>query len=160
MCLAAQAPRCRLRLTSNVRRRNHRRRTLEVRGEDAGLRKCPSHPLRASSEMAKHKLPPWLRPKTQRQVVVGVTWYTEDEWHLVKGAADDPERFEQTYADWLAMAEESSKSMLAAGIVARPITIVASELLAWCLAHGKPNNATSRAEYVSHVQAERHERDA
>jgi hypothetical protein len=79
---------------------------------------------------------------------------------LVKAAATDAERFEETYADWVAMAEESTKNMLAAGIVTEHVLVIASELLAWCLAHGKENNASARAEFVSQVQSRRHERDA
>jgi hypothetical protein len=66
--------------------------------------------------MGKHKPPPWLRPKQGRQVSVGVTWYTEDQWQLVKDSATDPERFEETYAEWLKMAEDACKTMLAAGM--------------------------------------------
>jgi hypothetical protein len=111
--------------------------------------------------MAKHKLPPWLRPKApQRAVQVGVTWYTEDQWHLVKAAATDPERFEDTYADWVAMAEEATKDMLGVGIVTERVPIMASDLLAWCLAHGKQNDASARAEFVSQLQSQRSERAA
>ena len=111
--------------------------------------------------MANHKLPPWLQPKPQhRAVKVGVTWYTDDEWGRVKAAASDSERFEETYAEWLAMAEESTKNMLSSGIVTERIFITASELLAWCLAHDKTNNAAARAEFVSLVQRQRHEPDA
>ena len=111
--------------------------------------------------MAKHKLPPWLRPKSQDKTVkVGVTWYTEEQWRLVKAAARDPERFEETYAEWIAMAEESTKNMLASGIVTQRVLIVASELLAWCLAHGKENNAAARAEFVSQAKFGRDESDA
>ena len=111
--------------------------------------------------MAKHKLPPWLEPKPQsRAVKIGVTWYTEDQWRLVKAAATDADRFEETYADWVAMAEESTKDMLAAGIVTERVPINASELLAWCLALGKQNNAAARAQFVSQVQARSDERDA
>jgi hypothetical protein len=111
--------------------------------------------------MAKHKLPSWLQPKPQhRAVKVGVTWYTEEEWALVKAAATDAERFEETYADWVAMAEESTQDLLAEGVVTERVLITASELLAWCLAHGKENNASARAEFVSQAQSRRHERDA
>ena len=111
--------------------------------------------------MAKGKLPPWLRPKAQQgSVKVGVTWYTEDQWHLVRAAATDAERFEETYADWVIMAKESTKDMLAAGIVTERVPVIASELLAWCLAHGKENNAAARSEFVSQLLSRSHERDA
>jgi len=111
--------------------------------------------------MAKHKLPPWLRPKLQRRAVkVGVTWYTEDQWRLIRAASTDAERFEETYAEWVAMLEETTKNMLAAGIVTERIPVIASELLAWCLAHGKENNAAARSQFVSEQLSRRHERDA
>lgn len=80
---------------------------------------------------------------------IGVTWYTEQEWRLVRDAASDAERLEASYAEWVAMAEEATKDMLAAGIVAERVFINAAELLAWCLAHGKQNDAAARSEYVS-----------
>lgn len=93
-------------------------------------------------------------------VQVGVTWYAEDQWQLVKASATDPERFEDTYADWVAMAEDSIRRMRAAGIAAERVPIIASELLAWCLAHGKVNDASARAKFVSEVQPWRDDGDA
>ena len=108
--------------------------------------------------MPKHQLPPWLKPKTvPRQLEVGVGWYTETEWALVKAAATDPERFESTYEEWVQMAEESLLKFLAAGIVAKKAYINANELLAWCLAHGKKNNAGARAQFVSEKGSKLHE---
>ena len=108
--------------------------------------------------MPKHKVPSWLRPKTTaRQVEVSVGWYTEVEWARVKAAATDPERFEATYDEWVHMAEESLLNFLAAGIGARKAYINASELLAWCLAHGKQNDAGARAQFVSERESKRNE---
>lgn len=98
----------------------------------------------------KHKLPPWLRPKGSNETVeVGVAWYAPDQWHLVKTSSMDPERFEDSFEEWVAVAESALKDLLAAGIVGQPFLIHADELLAWCLAHGKPNNAAARAEFVA-----------
>lgn len=93
-------------------------------------------------------------------VRVGVTWYSEDQWQLVKSAATDPERFEDTYADWVAMAEDSLRRMRAAGIAAERVPIIAAELLAWCLVHGRVNDASARAKFVSEVQSRRDESGA
>ncbi|NRF72453.1 hypothetical protein HLB44_36440 [Aquincola sp. S2] len=107
--------------------------------------------------MAKHKLPPWLRSKEKSQSVsVGVSWYTEEEWQKVKAAATDADLFEATYSEWVAMVEESIKNMLVAGIIAEKVPIRADELLAWCLAHGKNNEAASRAQFVSEMGAKGH----
>ena len=82
--------------------------------------------------------------------VVGVTWYTaEENWHRVKAAAIDPERFEESYAEWFAMAAESVEDLKRAGVSTVKVSVVPDELLSWCVFHNKPNNAASRAEFVS-----------
>lgn len=97
----------------------------------------------------KNKLPPWLRPKdVPAKVKVGVGWYSEEQWAKVKAGAEDAERFEATYSDWVQMAQQSLANLRAAGIVAEKSYIDAEELRAWCLVHGRTNNAAARAEFV------------
>lgn len=100
----------------------------------------------------KHSLPPWLKPKQPGpDVIMCVGWYAEPEWGKVKAAATDPERFEATFREWVEMAEDSIKQMSQAGMKVQKCYLRAEDLLAWCLAHGKPNNAASRAEYASQL---------
>jgi len=99
---------------------------------------------------SRHKRPPRLQPKRQSaDVNVGVGWYTEKEWAKVKAAAADPERFEETYAEWVEVAEDALAKLRSAGIHADRCYVVAAELLAWCLAHGRPNDGPARAAFVS-----------
>ena len=99
---------------------------------------------------AKYKLPPWRRPKTDSsKLAVGVGWYTEDNWTKVKTAATDPDRFEETYQEWIEMAEKALREIRLAGVNAEKVLINSEELLAWCIAHNKANDAASRAEFVS-----------
>ena len=44
------------------------------------------------------------------EVVLGVVWYTEYEWALVKASAEDPELFENSYAEWLCIAAKPKPS--------------------------------------------------
>ena len=68
----------------------------------------------------KQKPPPLRRPKAGRNSLrVGVGWYTEDEWVRVKSAAVDPERFEDTYGEWLEMAECALADLRAIGNMPR-----------------------------------------
>jgi hypothetical protein len=102
--------------------------------------------------MPKHKLPPWLQPKPKpSRVGVGVAWYTEEQWEKVKAASVDSERFEESYAAWVEMAEDAIRKMQVAGIFPIRVQVVAEELLAWCLAHNKKNSAASRAQFVSEL---------
>ena len=102
------------------------------------------------SAMKKPSLLERLRAKKQTpSSVVGVTWYTEENWVRVKAAATDPERFEETFAEWNAMAVEAVADLKKAGVNAVKFLVDPNELLPWCLLRNKPNNAASRAEFVS-----------
>lgn len=103
-----------------------------------------------------NKLPPWLKPKSAAvSPRVAVNWYTPAEWAKVKASSIDAERFENTYEEWLEMAEKALVGLRANGVAAYKSHIDAGQLLAWCLAHGKANEAASRAEYVAE-QSRRH----
>jgi hypothetical protein len=101
--------------------------------------------------MKKQSFMERLRAKeVQRNaVVVGFAWYTEKQWARVKASAVDPERFEATYPEWVEMAEDALIKFQRR--IASPVKvyIVASELEAWCLVHGKPNDASARAAFVT-----------
>jgi hypothetical protein len=100
--------------------------------------------------MKKKSLYQRLQDKKQAQTwETGVTWYDEHNWAIVKAAAVDPERFEDTYAEWLEMAEKAMTDIRNAGINAAHFYVIADKLLAWCLVQGKPNDASSRAEFIS-----------
>ncbi|MDB5851214.1 MAG: hypothetical protein JWP29_4966 [Rhodoferax sp.] len=98
----------------------------------------------------KKKLPTWLQPRSlQPPMPVVVVWYTEAEWAKVKAASVDAERFEQTYAAWVRIAEKAVVDLRAAGIVTQRSYVKANDLLAWCLVHNKPNDAGARAQFAS-----------
>ena len=79
------------------------------------------------------------------KLAVYVHWYTEESWIKVKVSAIDPDRFEETFQEWTYMAEKALRDLRIAGVNAEKFSIKAHELLAWCLAHDKPNCAASRA---------------
>jgi hypothetical protein len=111
--------------------------------------------------MKKPSLIKRFRAKKMTQpVVAGVTWYTEEDWRKVKAAATDPERFEETFAEWNAMAVEAVANLKKAGVNTVKFFIIPNELLPWCQLHNKPNNAASRAEFVTQKLQEQSEKDA
>lgn len=105
------------------------------------------------SIMNKESLWKRLQKKKKQQsmqnVALGVCWYSERDWSLVKLTAVDPERFEDTYQDWLKMAEEALKEMGTANIAPERVLIHAEEFAQWRLAKNRPNDADARAEFVS-----------
>ena len=75
---------------------------------------------------------------------IGVTWYTEETWAQVK----DQAIFFAAPPDFYGF-QFVGKDEAITGIVAERVFINASELLAWCLAQRKQNDAAARSEYVS-----------
>jgi hypothetical protein len=59
--------------------------------------------------MKKHSL--LDRPHTtnarQSEAVVGICWYSSQDWESIKADAADPEVFENTFSEWEAMALQS-----------------------------------------------------
>ena len=104
--------------------------------------------------MRSRKPPPWLRGTVNaKKPAVSVGWYDEEQWALVKANSTDPDRFEDTFEQWTQMAEAALAGMRSQGLHAEKYYVQASALLAWCIAHGKPNNAGTRAQFVSAMQS-------
>ena len=81
--------------------------------------------------------------------MIAVTWYTEETWAQVKATATDPERFENTFPEWKAMAISALREFLRSGVRAVECHIEPKEFFAWCVQNNQENNAAARAEYVS-----------
>jgi hypothetical protein len=83
-------------------------------------------------------------------LLLGVAWYTEEQWARVKARAVDSDLFQATYAEWVKMAEDALAEIRRE--VGNPIRVYvdADELAAWCLVHGKQNDASARAEFASY----------
>jgi len=91
----------------------------------------------------------------KRNVVVNVCWYDEAEWALVKSSADDPERFEDSYNDWLKMMAQSLLKFEKTGMKAVKTPINALEFMGWLVRTGNRNNGESRARFVSEMASGR-----
>ena len=100
--------------------------------------------------MKKPSLLERLRAKKapRQDVVASVVWYTSEEWARVKESASDPEVFENIFSEWEAMAEEALVTVRKAVGTPLKVFVRADELLPWCLARGKENNAAARAEFA------------
>ncbi|MDO8311262.1 MAG: hypothetical protein Q7T25_04915 [Sideroxyarcus sp.] len=99
-----------------------------------------------------------LRAKKRSQsLLVGITWYTEKTWAQVKATASDPERFEDTFVKWKAVAVSARREFQHSGVRAVECPIVPEEFFAWCALNNQENNSTSRAEFVSEKLSEAHD---
>lgn len=108
--------------------------------------------------MRKPSLLERLRAKKRSQsILVGVAWYTEETWAQVKADASDPERFEESFPEWKAMANSAVRELHRSGVTAVEFHIIPQEFFAWCALNSKVNNAASRAEFVSNMLRAAHD---
>lgn len=100
--------------------------------------------------MRKPTLYQSLKAKRRSQsLVIGLTWYTEETWGQVKATATDPECFENSFAQWKAMAVAARRNFQRSGVLALECQVEPDDFAAWCAQNNQENNSTSRAEYVS-----------
>lgn len=110
--------------------------------------------------MKKRSLLDRLRAKkaARQDTVIGVGWYTPEDWERVKATATDPDLFEDSFSDWESMANESFVLVHMSYPNAMKVLVCADEFFAWCHIRGKMNNAHARAEFVSELLRKRDSR--
>src|SRR5438034_8028509 len=91
---------------------------------------------------------------TGRKPVAGVAWYSSTQWQYLRQVAADPERLEQTYQEWLVVAERACREMESSGIAIVKVPLDVQELIDWCRERSLPIDGKARAQYV--VRSEEH----
>ena len=92
-------------------------------------------------------------------LVLGMAWYTRDQWELLTELVPDRTALDDTYEEWKDGAERAFAGLEAGGLAPILVWIDVEELQAWCSARGVPNTAEARTDYVTHLLRTR-ERDA
>jgi hypothetical protein len=107
--------------------------------------RAPRHPRRPRGS----RVP--VRPLTEGNAVVGVCWYRQDQYERFLASADDRGTLEDTWAEWQVTAERVLRQYRAMGLNIRKVDIDLDDLLAYCRAEGRPNDAAARSSYVAHL---------
>ena len=82
-------------------------------------------------------------------VEVGVAWYKPEHWALLKAYAVDSNELEDTFPEWLEMANRSYKMMEDEGLSLRKVVVDVDALFEWCKKKNIPLNGEARSEYAS-----------
>ena len=86
-----------------------------------------------------------------RKPLAGVAWYSSTQWQQLREVAADPERLENTYQEWLAVADQVWKKIEASGVALVKVPVDVSELTKWCRERDIPIDGKARAQYVGEV---------
>jgi len=86
-------------------------------------------------------------PKT---MIIGVGWYSADQWAMLKLAADDPETLDPTYEQWCAGAEKALQQLKSQpGVRPVKVSVDVQVLRQWCRDHGKRLDGGARAQFIA-----------
>ncbi len=90
-----------------------------------------------------------MKSKSIQKPVVGVGWYKEDQWDLLRENSEDRDELEDTYSEWVAHASDSVKQISKFGYVVEKIDIDVNELIEWCNKEKCVMNGESRSLFIS-----------
>ena len=79
----------------------------------------------------------------------GVAWHRRDQWQRLREVSTDVEKLENTYEEWLQLANEKIKELTAAGVSIGKVHIDIEQLIQWCEENGLEVNGSSRARYTA-----------
>ncbi len=99
--------------------------------------------------MAAGELGRYTRTLNGKTMKIGIAWYTEEQWRLLKSVASDAESLDDTYESWRKNAESLVKEIERTGNDPVKVSIDVRKLVEWCREHNKPIDSESRSEYVA-----------
>lgn len=80
---------------------------------------------------------------------MGVAWYREDQWPLLRRVAADAQRLERTYEEWLVSATRMLETLKRKGYSVERVDVDVNALVDWCHAQGRPVDGAARSEYAA-----------
>ncbi|MHC4441404.1 MAG: hypothetical protein ACYTF1_12795 [Planctomycetota bacterium] len=86
----------------------------------------------------------------KEQNVVGVAWYSSEQWDLLRSVSDDVDELEETYDDWIACAEKTTAQLEEQSIKIHKVHVDVDEIVEWCKENNKPVDAHARSEFTTH----------
>jgi hypothetical protein len=84
----------------------------------------------------------------ESEIIGGVAWYRPGQWARLLEVSVDRDSLEETYEEWLSLAEKAMFDIKRTGISPRKVDIDIEELVLWCQAQKRPVNAAARAEFA------------
>ena len=86
------------------------------------------------------------------EILIGVGWYSEDQWTMLKLVADDRDSLDTNYEQWEAGVQEALEQLRKQpGVKTVEVPVDVEALRQWCRERGKPLDRSSRAEYAAEI---------
>ena len=82
---------------------------------------------------------------------LGAAWYRSDQWDRLREVSEDRTDLENTWEEWVHVAEKALRDFLARGIQMEKVDVHVEELVRWCQAKQQPINAASRSAFAAEM---------
>jgi hypothetical protein len=76
----------------------------------------------------------WIikKHRNKKNLVMGVTWYRPEQWHLLQEVVEDKENFDKTYEESRLDSENQMKQLESQGLRPVKVEVDVEEMLTWC----------------------------
>ena len=85
------------------------------------------------------------------ELVMGVCWYTPEEFIKMKQIASDKNRFEDTYEEWLEVAEKTLEDLKKREVNPRKVYVKTGDFRWWCEKNSLAPDGAARTKYVAEI---------
>ena len=87
--------------------------------------------------------------ESKQKMVVGFAWYRPAQWQRVRDTSSDADDLEDTYEEWLRLAEQKLTELKAGGLRVEKVDVDSEQLILWCNERGLEMNAQARSRYTA-----------
>ena len=87
--------------------------------------------------------------QSQDKPVVAIVWYRAEQWQRIRDIAVDSDDFENSYVEWLQLAEEKARELKGRGLRVEKVDLDSEKLILWCNERGLENDAKARSLYAA-----------
>ena len=94
--------------------------------------------------------------ESEEKMVVGFAWYGPAQWQRVRDISSDADALEDTYEEWLGLAEQKLAELRAAGLRVEKVDVDSERLILWCNERGLEMNGQARSTYAAETLREIH----
>ena len=98
--------------------------------------------------------------QSQDKPVVAIVWYRPEQWQRVRDIATDSDEFENSYIEWLQLAEEKAKELEGRGLRVEKVDLDSEKLILWCNERGLENDGKARSLYAAERLSELEEKNS
>ena len=97
---------------------------------------------------------------SESQPVIAIVWYRPEQWQRVRDIAADSDEFEDSYVEWLQLAEEKAMELKVRGLRVERVDLDSEKLILWCNERGLENDGKARSLYAAERLSELEEKQS